>query len=74
MKALDDLLEDATAGHPITGLKWTRKTSRALSRALKRRGYRVGPDTVRRLLRQRRYVLCANRKRLNQKRDPDRDR
>lgn len=58
----------------MSGLKWTRKTSRKLSRALKRRGYPVGPDTVRRLLRQRKYVLRANRKRLNQKHDPDRDR
>jgi hypothetical protein len=41
---------------------------------LKRRGYAVGPDTVRRLLRHRGYVLRANRKRLNQKRNPDRDR
>lgn len=74
MSVLDELVEDATAGHPITGLKWTRKTSRKLSQALKRRGYPVGPDTIRRLLRQSRYVLRANRKRLNQKRDPDRDR
>jgi hypothetical protein len=68
------LVEDATAGDPITGLKWTRKTSRKLSRALKRRGFKVGPDTVRRLLEQQDYVLRANRKRLNQKQDPDRDR
>lgn len=74
MNVLDELVEDATAGDPVSGLKWTRKTSRKLSRALKRRGYRVGPDTVRRLLRQRQYVLRANRKRLNKKRDPDRDR
>ena len=71
---LDELVRDATAGDPITGLKWTKKTSRKLSWVLKRRGYPVGPDTVRRLLRQRRYVLRANRKRLNKKRDPDRDR
>lgn len=68
------MLKDATAGDPITGLKWTRKTSRKLSRELKRRGYRVGPDTVRRLLRDRKYRLRANRKRLNKKRDPERDR
>lgn len=41
---------------------------------MKRRGYPVGPDTVRRLLRQQDYVLRANRKRLSKKRDPDRDR
>jgi len=68
------LLEDDTAGDPVRGVKWTRKTLRKLSRQLKRRGYRVGPDTVRRLLRQRRYALRANRKRLTKHRDPDRDR
>jgi hypothetical protein len=71
---LDELLEDDTAGDPVRGLKWTRKTLRKLSRKLKRRGYRVGPDTVRRLLRQRNYALRANRKRLTKQHDPDRDR
>lgn len=67
-------MQDATAGDPITGWKWTRKTSRTISRARKRRGYRVGPDTVRRLWRERRDVLRAKRKRLNTKQDPERDR
>ena len=71
---MDQLLEDDTAGDPVRGVKWTRKTLRKLSRQLKRRGYRVGPDTVRRLLRQCRYALRANRKRLTKHRDPDRDR
>jgi len=74
LKALKELLRDVTAGDPIQGLKWTRKTSRKISRELKRQGYPVGADTVRRLLKKQRYVLRANRKRLNKKRDPDRDR
>ena len=71
---LKDLLRDETAGDPIKGLKWTRKTSRKISRELKRQGYKVGADTVRRLLKKERYVFRANRKRLNKQRDPDRDR
>lgn len=74
MKALDELLEDATAGDPIAGLKWTKKTSRTISRALKRQGYKICADTVRRLLKKQGYVLRANRKRLNKKKDRDRDR
>jgi len=74
LKALDELLEDATAGDPITGLKWTKKTSRTISRELKRQGYEVGDDTVRRLLKKRRYVLRANRKRLSKRKDSNRDR
>jgi hypothetical protein len=71
---LEQLLADDTAGDPMRGVKWTRKTLRKLSRQLKRRGYRVGPDTVRRLLRQRNYALRVNRKRLTKHADPDRDR
>lgn len=67
-------MREARAGDPSRGLKWTRKTARKLSRALPRHGSLVGPDTVRRLLRQGGYVLRANRTRLNKKRDPDRDR
>ena len=74
MKALDESLKDVTAGDPITGLKWTKKTSRTISRELKRQGYEVGEDTVRRLLKKRRYVLRTNRKRLSKKKDMDRDR
>lgn len=73
MTVLEKLVDDATAGDPITGLKWTRKTAQALSQALKKRGYQVGRDTVRRLLRQLKYTLRANRKRLTKKQDPDRD-
>ena len=74
MNVLDELLKDVTAGDPITGLKWTKKTSRTISRELKRQGYEVGEDTVRRLLKKRRYVLRTNRKRLSKKKDMDRDR
>lgn len=68
------MLKDETAGDPITGLKWTKKTSHTISRALRRQGYEVGADTVRRLLKRGRYVLRANRKRVNKRKDPRRER
>ena len=68
------MLADDTAGDPVSGIKWTRKTTRRLSRALKRRRMPVGRTTVRRLMRQRRYALRVNRKRLTQARNPNRDR
>ena len=71
---MDELLRDSTAGDPISGVKWTRKTSRKLSEELRRRGHQVNPDTVRRLLRDRDYVLRVNRKRLTKEQDPERDR
>jgi hypothetical protein len=74
LKALDELVADATAGSPMGGLRWTHKSTRKLAGALRRRGFRIGYVTVARLLRAQRYSLRANRKRLAGKRDPDRDR
>jgi hypothetical protein len=68
------LLKDNTAGDPISGIKWTRKTIRQLSRELRQKGLRVGRNTVRRLLKGQRYALHANRKRLTNEHNPDRDR
>lgn len=67
-------MKDNTAGHPITGIKWTRKTLRQLSRELLRKGLRVGRNTLRRLLKAQRYALRLNRKRLTKQRNPDQDR
>jgi len=67
-------VQDSTAGDPITGIKWTRKTIRQLSRELRRQGIRVGRNTVRRLLTGQRYALRVNRKRLTNAQNPDRDR
>jgi len=67
-------LADATAGDPISGVKWTRKTVRRLSRELRRRQIKVGRTTVRRLLQERDYVLRVNRKRRTKQHDPHRDR
>lgn len=66
------MLADATAGDPISGLKWTRKTIRKLARQL-RRTFKVGRTTVARLLRLKRYQLRVNRKRLSRQQDPARD-
>jgi hypothetical protein len=74
LKVLDQLLKDSTAGDPMTGTKWTRKTIRELSRALRQKGLRVGRTTVRRLLKAQHYALRANRKRLTNEQHPDRDR
>lgn len=67
-------MQDATAGDPITGLKWTRKTLRALQRALRRQGFKVSIATIGRLLQQRGYALRVNRKRLTREQHPERDR
>jgi Rhodopirellula transposase DDE domain len=68
------LLQDTTAGDPITGLKWTRKTLRALARTLRSKGFKIGFVTLRRLLQEQDYAIRVNRKRLTKKQAPQRDR
>jgi hypothetical protein len=73
MNALDELLHDATAGDPMTHLKWTRKTSRSLARELRRKGFKVSHNTVARLAMELGYTLRGNRKRLSRTQDAGRD-
>jgi hypothetical protein len=74
MPALQDAVRDDTAGDPITGLRWTHKTTRKLAEQLRRQGFRVSHTTIARLLRQSGYSLRTNRKRLARTREPERDR
>ncbi len=55
------------------GLRWTHKTCRNLATALNRRGVAITHVTVGRLLREMKYSLRTNRKRLAKTNDPDRD-
>jgi hypothetical protein len=68
------LLQDATAGDPISGLKWTHRSLRKIQKALQRRGVRLTPATIARLLRRLHFSLRTNRKRVAGIRDLDRDR
>ena len=74
LRALDRLLHDATAGDPITGLLWTHRSMRKLAKALRRRGIKVSPNTIARLLHDAGFSLRTNRKQLAEVTDPDRDR
>lgn len=74
MKALEALLSDDTAGDPISGLKWTHRSLSSLRKGLKRRGLTLARATIARLLRQGKFSLRTNRKRLAGTRDPKRDR
>ncbi|MGE5374771.1 MAG: ISAzo13-like element transposase-related protein, partial [Bacteroidota bacterium] len=66
-------MQDATAGDPISGLKWTRKTTRKLAKELKDKDFQVGHSTIPRLVRKLRYTLRSNQKRLSRKQDERRD-
>jgi Rhodopirellula transposase DDE domain len=66
-------MHDATAGDPISGCKWTPESLRAVAGELVRQGYEVSAPTVGRLLRDRKYSLRVNHKRLAGKQSPGRD-
>jgi hypothetical protein len=70
---LEELLREATAGDPVSGLKWTHRSLRKIQKALRRRGFRLTPPTIARLLRRLGFSLRTNRKRLAGVADPDRD-
>jgi hypothetical protein len=72
--AIHKLMERETAGDPISGLKWTRKTTNKIARQLKRLGIAVSRNTVGRLLRQMKYSLRTNRKTVSAGSTSDRDR
>jgi hypothetical protein len=71
--ALAALMRDATAGDPISGLKWTHKSLRAVAQQLEQQGYMSSAPTVARLLSERGYALRVNRKKLAGKQAPGRD-
>ena len=65
---LHKVMEDATAGDPTSSVKWTRKSTRAVGRALQ-----VSHTKAWRMLRAHRYRLRFNRKRLTRRSPPHRD-
>jgi hypothetical protein len=73
LNTLEELMSDATAGDPISGLKWTHKSLRTVAGELEGKGYKISAPTVARLLRQRDYALRVNRKKLAGKQVPGRD-
>jgi len=67
-------MEPETAGDPMTELKWTRKTTEKIARALQRHGISVGRSTVSRLLKQMDFRLRVNHKKRSTASPKDRDR
>ena len=57
-------MENDTAGDPISGLQWTRKTTAKIAAQLNRLRIRVSPRTVARLLHQLCFSLRVNRKKV----------
>jgi Rhodopirellula transposase DDE domain len=67
------LLEHDTAGDPMTGLRWSRRTTTTISEELAALGISVSPNTVARLLYQMGYSLRVNHKQIATTVSPDRN-
>lgn len=55
-------MEYETAGDPVTGLKWTKKTTEKIADELRLNGINVCANTVRKLLKKMNYSLRVNHK------------
>lgn len=64
--ALLALVEPDERGDPMSPLRWTVKSTRALARELTRAGHRVSADTIAGLLREEGFSLQANAKTLKE--------
>jgi len=64
MNRIEDLMKHETAGDPMTGLKWTRRTTQKIAKLLKKLGIKVSPNTVARLLKKLGYSLRVNAKKI----------
>ena len=71
--AFELLIDPVTRGDPMSPLRWTSKSIRALTAALRENGHLVSDFVVRRLLRERGYSLQANVKTAEGGQHADRD-
>jgi hypothetical protein len=72
-RELARIVEETTAGDPMSLLKWTAKSTRTIAQELRRRGHAVSAVTVGRCLHDMDYSLQANVKSLEGPQHPDRD-
>lgn len=71
---LEKLLEPSTRGAPTSPLRWTTKSLRNLSEAMKQKGFNIGKNIVAYILHELGYSLQSNNKKNEGKKDhPDRD-
>lgn len=70
---IKELMEHETAGDPMTGLKWTRRTTAKICGELHSAGIMVSARTVARLLRTMGFSLRVNHKKIAGNSHPDRD-
>ena len=71
--AIESTLQHDVAGDPITGIRWTRRTTEKIATELATLDIQVCPRTVARILKDLDYRLRVNHKRVSAGSGPDRD-
>lgn len=71
--ALEAIMEENTAGDPMSLLRWTNKSTARIAQELTRQGHPASDETVRRRLRETGYSLQANVKTLEGESPEERD-
>src|SRR4030042_1370062 len=64
IERIHELMVYETAGDPMTGLKWTRKTTENITVELRKLDISVSPNTVAALLRDLGYSMRVNHKKI----------
>jgi hypothetical protein len=62
---LEQIMEPETAGDPMSGLKWTRKTTSKISKQIGASGTSISPNTVGKILKQIGFSLKSNVKKIS---------
>ncbi len=70
---LEQLIAPVTRGDPCSPLLWTSKSTSKLAQALEKKGHKISPRTVAKLLKQLGYSLQSNRKTAEGSSHEDRD-
>lgn len=73
LRRLKAIVEETTAGDPMSPLKWTSKSTRIIAEELTRQGHPVSNVTVGRCLVEMGYTLQSNLKTREGRQHPDRD-
>lgn len=71
--AVEELMKHDVAGDPVTGVRWTRRTTEKISDELASLGIYVCTRTVARILKDLDYALRVNHKRVSRGSGPDRN-
>jgi len=73
VRAIEKIMDETTAGDPMSLLRWTSKSTARIAEELTRRGHPISADTVGRRLRELEYSLQANLKTKEGSAPPGRD-